>query len=360
MSVFLLPLEIIRDMESMMAKYWWQSSSNFPSSIHWMSWKRLCGHKSKGGMGFRNLRDFNLSLLGKQGWRLMANQDSLVSRVFIARYFPHGSFLTATLGPNPSFVWRSILEAQSLVKHGSRWVIGDGKNISVLGEPWLPDEENPLIISNHPSLNNAKVCNLLSMDGSGREIDILEDLLVHRDVQLVQSIPFQSRPENVTSACPICSMDAETTLHALVSCLVAAAVWNRVWQNKSIGVESIVVSATNYLNQCRIAQKSSNELLFFGYIPGDGAEQWNAPMDNNIKVNVDTAVFSDSSSYGVGFVARDCGGFLVEGGIKLFHGSTTPEMAEAIGVREALSWIKYHPWTNVTLETDCLSVVQAM
>ncbi|KAM6577785.1 hypothetical protein CsatB_029622 [Cannabis sativa] len=159
MSVFLLPLEIIRDMESMMAKYWWQSSSNSPSSIHWMSWKRLYGHKSKGGI-----------------------------------YFPHGSFLTATIGPNPSFIWHSILEAQSLVKQGSRWVVGDGKNVSILGEPWLSDVENPLIISNYPSLHNAKVCNLLSMDGFGWETAILEDLLVPWGVQLVQSIPFQSQP----------------------------------------------------------------------------------------------------------------------------------------------------------------------
>ncbi|KAM6598287.1 uncharacterized mitochondrial protein AtMg00310-like [Cannabis sativa] len=190
-------------MESMMAKYWWQSSNNSSSGIHWISWKRLCGHKDKGGMGFRNSRDFNLALLGKQGWRPLINPDSLVARVFKARYFPHGSFLNATIGSNPSFVWRSILEAQFLVKRGSRWVVGDGTNISILGEPWLPDDENPMIISTHRSLTHAKVCNLLKVDGSGWEEEILDNLLLPRDRELVRSVAVHSRPSNDALCCSL-------------------------------------------------------------------------------------------------------------------------------------------------------------
>uniref|UniRef100_A0A803NWD5 Reverse transcriptase domain-containing protein n=1 Tax=Cannabis sativa TaxID=3483 RepID=A0A803NWD5_CANSA len=134
--------------------------------IRWISWKRLCGHKDKGGMGFRNSRDFNLALLGKQGWRPLINPDSLVARVFKARYFPHVSFLNATIGSNPSFVWRSILEAQFLVKRGSRWVVGD-------------------------------------VDGSGWEEDILDNLLLPRDRELVRSVAVHSRPSNDALCCSL-------------------------------------------------------------------------------------------------------------------------------------------------------------
>uniref|UniRef100_A0A803PRN0 RNase H type-1 domain-containing protein n=1 Tax=Cannabis sativa TaxID=3483 RepID=A0A803PRN0_CANSA len=127
-----------------------------------------------------------------------------------------------------------------------------------------------------------------------------------------------------------------------------------------MGVESIVASATNFLNQWQVAQNSNNELLFSGFILGDGAEQWCVPSGNSIKVNVDAAMFNDNSAYGVGFVARDSNCFFVEGGTKLFHGSISPVVVEAIGVREALSWIKDHSWLSVILETDCLSVVQAI
>ena len=36
------------------------------------------------------------------------------------------------------------------------------------------------------------------------------------------------------------------------------------------------------------------------------------------------------------------------------------ELGEALGVREALSWIKRRQWSNVVVETDSLLVVQAL
>jgi len=33
-------------------------------------------HKVHGGMGFKDLSTFNLSMLGKQGWKLLTEPDS--------------------------------------------------------------------------------------------------------------------------------------------------------------------------------------------------------------------------------------------------------------------------------------------
>lgn len=87
--------------------------------------------KSEGGMGFRKLHDFNLALLGKQAWRLITRQDSMVSRVYKARYYPDGNFLNAKLGSNPSYVWRSILQSQDLVKLGATRRVGNGYTIDI-------------------------------------------------------------------------------------------------------------------------------------------------------------------------------------------------------------------------------------
>ena len=38
----------------------------------------------------------------------------------------------------------------------------------------------------------------------------------------------------------------------------------------------------------------------------------------------------------------------------------SPEVAEAIGVKEALSWIKAQGWSKVELESDSLLVVQSI
>jgi hypothetical protein len=61
--------------------------------IHWVNWKKTCKAKSKGGMGFKNLRVFNEALLAKQGWGLITNPQSLVARMFKAKYYPRCNFL---------------------------------------------------------------------------------------------------------------------------------------------------------------------------------------------------------------------------------------------------------------------------
>jgi hypothetical protein len=137
MSIFLLPDTIISAIEKMMNSFWWGCGGTNNRGIHWMSWERLSVHKSYGGMGFKDLTAFNLAMLGKQGWKFQTNTDSLVSRIFKARYFPHGTYLTASLGHNPSYVWRSILQARFIVRGGARWCIGTGASIPLLHEPWL-------------------------------------------------------------------------------------------------------------------------------------------------------------------------------------------------------------------------------
>jgi ribonuclease HI len=139
MSIFLLPSSIISTIEKMMNSFWWGCSGSSNGGIHWLSWERLSMHKNHGGMGFKDLTAFNLAMLGKQGWKLQTDSDSLVSRIFKARYFPRGTYLTASLGHNPSYVWRSILQARFIVRSGSRWCIGTGASIPILQEPWLSD-----------------------------------------------------------------------------------------------------------------------------------------------------------------------------------------------------------------------------
>ena len=87
------------------------------------------------GMGFRNLHCFNIAMLGKIGWKLCFASDTLVYRIFKAKYFPRGDFLKANLGSNPSFTWRSIFQSLPLLKQGVRWRIGNGTQIDVWTDP---------------------------------------------------------------------------------------------------------------------------------------------------------------------------------------------------------------------------------
>lgn len=49
MSVFLFHLDITKDIERSLVKYWWRGKVDQKAGIHWMSWDRLSKHKSVKG-----------------------------------------------------------------------------------------------------------------------------------------------------------------------------------------------------------------------------------------------------------------------------------------------------------------------
>lgn len=65
MSTYLLPTSVCEEIERMMNAFWWGSGADHAKGIRWMSWEHLSIPKSRGGMSFRRLHDFNLAMLGK-------------------------------------------------------------------------------------------------------------------------------------------------------------------------------------------------------------------------------------------------------------------------------------------------------
>lgn len=88
-------------------------------------------------MGFRNLHDFNIALLGNHCWNFTKQPQSLVARVYKARYFYDSHFLRAKKGDGSSFIWSGIWTAKKTLFKGYRWVVGDGKEILITKDPWL-------------------------------------------------------------------------------------------------------------------------------------------------------------------------------------------------------------------------------
>lgn len=64
MSYFKLPLKLCKEINALCANFWWGSSDS-GKQIHWRSWRKLCGSKEQGGMGFKEVNLFNQAMLAK-------------------------------------------------------------------------------------------------------------------------------------------------------------------------------------------------------------------------------------------------------------------------------------------------------
>ena len=92
MYVYRLPKATIKKLTSAVAQFWWSPGGSI-KGMHWKSWDKLCVPKDNGGLGFKDLIDFNTTILGKQFWRLIEKPNTLFSRVFKVRYYRNASLL---------------------------------------------------------------------------------------------------------------------------------------------------------------------------------------------------------------------------------------------------------------------------
>ncbi|EEF32671.1 conserved hypothetical protein [Ricinus communis] len=123
----------------MMNSSWCGSKGDGKGRINWLSWDKLCIRKEHGRLGFRNLQGFNLAMLAK------------------ATNYPRGEFLSANIGHNPSFTWRSI---------------------------WSARVETPML----PFFRELKVHDLRIPGSKEWDIKMLQEIFNDRDVREISSI----------------------------------------------------------------------------------------------------------------------------------------------------------------------------
>ncbi|KEH15732.1 hypothetical protein MTR_0607s0040, partial [Medicago truncatula] len=63
-------------------------------------------------MGVKGLKAFNMDMVGKKTWKLVSSLESLITHLLKAKYFPRSDYFGASIGHNPSYVWRSIWRAK--------------------------------------------------------------------------------------------------------------------------------------------------------------------------------------------------------------------------------------------------------
>ncbi|KAH9799157.1 putative reverse transcriptase/RNA-dependent DNA polymerase [Citrus sinensis] len=294
-------------------------------------------------------------MLGKQGWRLLTNPNALVTRLFKARYFPSSSFAEAQLGSNLSFVWRSILAAQPAILRGGRIQIRGGQQTIIGNAPWLPDKDSGFISSSLPTnIASASVDSLMIPNHRRWDYAVIP-LGTRHDKDSWFWLPDSKGLYTVRSCYRLLnsmlSPPSSRAWRKLWQLSIPAKVKNFLWRAMS----NVLPTADNLLQRrvenlflCQQARKNA----YFPLIPdtpGHGSACWFKPCEGYSRGLIS-----------LGAVIRSDQGDFISAKSDILPGSFEAREAEAIGVREALSWLKKFAFHYVILEMDSLQVFNAL
>ncbi|XP_010419407.1 PREDICTED: uncharacterized protein LOC104705120 [Camelina sativa] len=136
MPCFKIPGSLSKRIQSMLTQFWWDSSEE-NKKISWVAWSKLTKVKKEGGLGFRDIPNFNDALLAKSIWRILTRPNSLLARVLLGKYCNSTSFLECNAPNSASHGWRGICIGRDLLKPNLGKLIGSGQETLLWYEPWI-------------------------------------------------------------------------------------------------------------------------------------------------------------------------------------------------------------------------------
>ncbi|MCI03482.1 putative non-LTR retroelement reverse transcriptase, partial [Trifolium medium] len=142
-----IPVQVWKSIRRIQREFLWGGTRR-GKRISWIKWDVVCLPKSKGGLGVRDVRVVNISLLAKWRWRLLNNDNAVWKEVIQSKY-GDTAVGRVVLGEEckpwyASLWWKDICSignnlnnnwfAQSVVKK-----LGNGMSTSFWGEVWVGD-----------------------------------------------------------------------------------------------------------------------------------------------------------------------------------------------------------------------------
>ena len=129
-------------------------------------------------------------MLGKQCWRLLTNANSLCAKVLKGRYYPEGDFWTAKCPRSSSYTWRSIMHGKKLLQQGLLWRVGDGKQIHIYMDNWIP---NVILGTLQPKSQNQLVSSLITEGGQQWNEAAIRNRFIEDMVEKILCIPLSTK-----------------------------------------------------------------------------------------------------------------------------------------------------------------------
>ncbi|KAK2653573.1 hypothetical protein Ddye_013429 [Dipteronia dyeriana] len=362
MSLFRLPRNLLNELHGLCNHFRWGSKVT-KKSIYWVAWDKLCRGKDMGGMGVRNLINFNKALLVKHVWLLIKNPGSLTARVLIHLYFRSCYVLEIDISRKGSYFWHNLCWGRSLIDAGSRWRIGCGSGVSIYNDKWIP-RPNSLWVVSLIVRDDIVFVSQLKTESSDWNVPLIRHLFLEVDAFAILSIPtfasqaidtlcgtaqlmdsnrasssgsglleswwrtlwhleipskvkvfiwracrhwistrqcLTARHIPIEVVCPICLRESKTVIDALWG-------WKRL---KTIREACVFMEKTSFAKGCKWV--CSDKVVSAGSVISPGSvisnvyvvAKWTPPLGDLFKINTDAALDVEDNIVGMGAVIRN-------------------------------------------------------
>ncbi|KAK1360680.1 hypothetical protein POM88_045154 [Heracleum sosnowskyi] len=155
-SYLFLPKGVLKHLQSLFGRFLWGGNVNSRSQ-HKVSWHDCCLPKNEGGLGIRDLTEWNRAAIFYQIWRLSKpHADSLWILWLHECLFKQKSFWTASLPSSSPWCLKEIMNLRQEAKHYIFYSIGRNSGLKLWHDPWI----------NHESLVNLLGPDIISIEGS--------------------------------------------------------------------------------------------------------------------------------------------------------------------------------------------------
>jgi hypothetical protein len=104
-----------------------------------VKWSRICRSKSKGGLGVKDLKKQNISLLCKWWWKL-ETQNGLSEQIVKAKYLRNKSVAMVKPCVHDSPSWKTLLKVKEHYFAGRKIIVNKGDLVRFWIDPWLDNK----------------------------------------------------------------------------------------------------------------------------------------------------------------------------------------------------------------------------
>ncbi|XP_074351981.1 uncharacterized protein LOC141691138 [Apium graveolens] len=132
---FLLPGTIHANIQSLLTKFLWRGNINHKGGAK-ISWQTVCLPREEGGLGLRNMCEWNKAQIICHLLKIVTNSTTLWASWVNKTVLKGKHFWTTKIPSDCSWIWRKVLKLRPLTMQFVSFRIGNGESISLWFDPW--------------------------------------------------------------------------------------------------------------------------------------------------------------------------------------------------------------------------------